>query len=270
MRKLWENSEEWRRLRKELPMKGWEKEKKVWVIRMPFRRGKPGLDDIEEVTLAYAKRYTNSLIGPFSTMDGAKSYITNYKGKADNDSEEKGRYSGWSHTSSSTMPITGGSSMSEEMIESVMLSKTVSLGAKRLANQFRKDIDRMRALGLDDMKDVIAALGIIAHDNGLDIKLFPRRKIPSLTEIFLKEDHVETKFGAKQAMLAGFQLGVVWSEEKFSPQDLAEGMNVELEHGFADSQANVTNDDTAMTAKIALAHLRENPSYYKKLKSLDL
>jgi hypothetical protein len=45
---------------------------------------------------------------------------------------------------------------------------------------------------------------------------------------------------------------------------LLEGINVELEH------CDVTGGDLVMTAKIALAHLREDPDYYKKLKDAGL
>lgn len=56
-----------------------------------------------------------------------------------------------------------------------------------------------------------------------------------------------------------YELGIMYS-------DLAIGMNVELEHGKALGEAtNVTDDDTMMTAKIALAHLIEDPKYYEKL-----
>ena len=50
--------------------------------------------------------------------------------------------------------------------------------------------------------------------------------------------------------------------DKFSVNDLLEGINVELEHGKINSDTNVTNDDLEMTAKIALAHLNEFPNYY--------
>ena len=40
------------------------------------------------------------------------------------------------------------------------------------------------------------------------------------------------------------------------------GLNVELEHGKIDLETDVTGDDDVLTAKIALAHLREFPDYY--------
>jgi hypothetical protein len=47
---------------------------------------------------------------------------------------------------------------------------------------------------------------------------------------------------------------------KFSPEEFHMGMNVEMEH------KDVTNGNVVMTAKIAAAHLTENPKYYTLLK----
>lgn len=52
--------------------------------------------------------------------------------------------------------------------------------------------------------------------------------------------------------------------DKFLPEDLLRGLNIELEHGLINKSTNVTNDDLLLTAKIALAHLREFPNYYNK------
>jgi hypothetical protein len=46
-------------------------------------------------------------------------------------------------------------------------------------------------------------------------------------------------------------------------------MEVEFEHGRHDPQTNVTNDDPVLTAKIALAHLKELPDYYTRLKRME-
>jgi len=46
----------------------------------------------------------------------------------------------------------------------------------------------------------------------------------------------------------------------FSPDEFHMGMNVEMEH------KNVTHGNMVMTAKIAAAHLKENPKYYSLLK----
>ncbi len=47
------------------------------------------------------------------------------------------------------------------------------------------------------------------------------------------------------------------------------GLNVELEHGKIDPVTNITDDDEILTAKIALAHLREFPDYYTRLEKLE-
>ena len=52
--------------------------------------------------------------------------------------------------------------------------------------------------------------------------------------------------------------------DKFTPEDLVRGMNIEREHGLVSPKTNVTNDDMITTAKIALAHLSEFPNYYNK------
>lgn len=51
---------------------------------------------------------------------------------------------------------------------------------------------------------------------------------------------------------------------KFTPDDLLRGMNIEREHGLINQKTNVTNDDLIATAKIALAHLNEFPNYYNE------
>lgn len=52
--------------------------------------------------------------------------------------------------------------------------------------------------------------------------------------------------------------------DKFSPEDLLKGMNIEKEHGLVNPKTNVTNDDIIITTKIALAHLNEYPNYYNE------
>ena len=47
---------------------------------------------------------------------------------------------------------------------------------------------------------------------------------------------------------------------KFDPEEFHKGMNVEMEH------QDVTNGNVVKTAKIAAAHLTENPKYYTLLK----
>jgi hypothetical protein len=42
-----------------------------------------------------------------------------------------------------------------------------------------------------------------------------------------------------------------------------------LEHGAHDPQTDVTGDDPLLTAKIALAHLKELPDYYTRLAEME-
>ena len=51
--------------------------------------------------------------------------------------------------------------------------------------------------------------------------------------------------------------------------DLEAGLDVELEHGRRDPDTNVTGDDPIATGKIALAHLKEFPDYYTRLKKME-
>ena len=59
------------------------------------------------------------------------------------------------------------------------------------------------------------------------------------------------------------QLDIDFSNEKFTFDAFVEGMRVEMEH------KDVTHGDPTMTAKIALAHLREKPDYYTLLSKLE-
>jgi hypothetical protein len=74
-------------------------------------------------------------------------------------------------------------------------------------------------------------------------------------------------FTAEEARRVGATLGVDWRD--FDVEQFRMGMDVELEHGFADPETNVTNDDELLTGKIALAHLREFPDYYDRLTRME-
>ncbi len=74
-------------------------------------------------------------------------------------------------------------------------------------------------------------------------------------------------FSADEAKQIGEQLGLDWS--KFNVEQFRLGMDVELEHGTVDTNTNVTNDDSLITGKIALAHLNEFVDYYTRLEQLE-
>lgn len=66
----------------------------------------------------------------------------------------------------------------------------------------------------------------------------------------------------------GSHIGIKWESVGFTPESFALGMKEEYEHGSRDPQTNVTNDCPVATAKIAFAHLKEDPKYYQKLKKI--
>ena len=74
-------------------------------------------------------------------------------------------------------------------------------------------------------------------------------------------------FTSEEAKQIGAKLGIDWS--RFDVEQYRMGLDVELEHGLVDPHTNVTNDDSIMTGKIALAHLNEFPDYYTRLEKME-
>jgi len=74
-------------------------------------------------------------------------------------------------------------------------------------------------------------------------------------------------FTSQQAKEVGNKLGIKW--DKWDVEQFRVGMDVELEHGKVDLHTNVTNDDPAVTGKIARAHLNEFPDYYTRLDKME-
>jgi hypothetical protein len=72
---------------------------------------------------------------------------------------------------------------------------------------------------------------------------------------------------AVEARQIGSALGIDWNTVDLT--EFQRGMDVEFEHGSHDPQTNVTNDDPALTGKIAWAHLKEFPDYYTRLAKLE-
>ncbi len=75
------------------------------------------------------------------------------------------------------------------------------------------------------------------------------------------------EFTTEEAKQLGEELGVQW--DKFDVEQFRMGLDVELEHGTAHRVTNVTNDNSEMTAKIALAHLNEIRDYYTRLEKME-
>ena len=74
-------------------------------------------------------------------------------------------------------------------------------------------------------------------------------------------------YNLEEAKSIGEKLGIKW--DKFNVEQFRMGMDVELEHGKVDELTNVTNDDSLLTGKIALAHLNEFPDYYDRLEDME-
>jgi len=79
----------------------------------------------------------------------------------------------------------------------------------------------------------------------------------------LLDSHLNKAFTKEQAEKLGEDLGIDWDKSKFTLKQLLQGMKVELEH------KDVTQGDPKTTAKIALAHLKEDADYYTKLKQVE-
>ena len=76
-------------------------------------------------------------------------------------------------------------------------------------------------------------------------------------------------FTMDDARMALDRLGLDLESEKITLEALTAGMNVELEHGSRFPDLDVSGDDPIVSAKIALAHLREFPDYYERLVRME-
>ena len=80
----------------------------------------------------------------------------------------------------------------------------------------------------------------------------------------LTEPKVKTEEAAVIQKLIGAEALAISSE------DFQNGLEVELEHGMAFSDANVTNNHPILTGKIVLAHLKETLDYYVRLRVAEI
>jgi hypothetical protein len=76
-------------------------------------------------------------------------------------------------------------------------------------------------------------------------------------------------FTLDEAAHIGATLGIDFATVPFTLEEYRSGLDVELEHGRRDPETNVTGDDPLLTGKIALAHLRELPDYYTRLRAME-
>jgi hypothetical protein len=80
----------------------------------------------------------------------------------------------------------------------------------------------------------------------------------------LTEAKVKIEEGAVIQKLIGGEVLAISSE------DFRDGLKVELEHGLAFSDANVTNNHPILTGRIVLAHLKETLDYYVRLRVAEI
>jgi hypothetical protein len=56
---------------------------------------------------------------------------------------------------------------------------------------------------------------------------------------------------------------------KFDLEQFRQGLGVEIEHGSHDPETDVIGDDLSLAGKIAWAHLKEIPDYYRRLEIME-
>ncbi len=78
---------------------------------------------------------------------------------------------------------------------------------------------------------------------------------------------MKKEFSEEEARILGETVGVDFL--KYDLEEFRKGLSVELEHGTAHSETNVTDDNEITTAKIAWAHLMEIPDYYTRLLKME-
>ena len=78
---------------------------------------------------------------------------------------------------------------------------------------------------------------------------------------------VKRRFDVEEARVVGMGIGIDWGVVNL--EQFRRGLEVELEHGVRDPETNVTNDDLALTGKIAWAHLKEFGDYYTRLDAME-
>ena len=100
----------------------------------------------------------------------------------------------------------------------------------------------------DEVKKVCQELGI---RNWATLKAAPKKVVLSVEEA----KKIKAAIGA-----ADIRIGA---------KDFRDGLAVELEHGTRYPEANVTNNHPVLTGKIVIAHLKETPDYYRRLKIME-
>lgn len=80
---------------------------------------------------------------------------------------------------------------------------------------------------------------------------------------------MKKEFTKEEATQIAAQINLDFTRNNVDPEQFRLGLAIEFEHGTVDARTNVTNDDPAMTGKIAWAHLNEIPDYYTRLEKME-
>ena len=78
-----------------------------------------------------------------------------------------------------------------------------------------------------------------------------------------------TGFTPTEAAGIAERLGIDIVHGSFTLEDFRAGLETELEHGRRDPATDVTGDDALLTGRLALAHLRRLPDYYRRLAIME-
>ncbi len=78
---------------------------------------------------------------------------------------------------------------------------------------------------------------------------------------------MKKEFSVEEAQVLGGKVGIDF--KVIDIEEFRKGLTVELEHGTAHLETNVTDDNEIVTAKIAWTHLMEIPDYYTRLLKME-
>ena len=116
------------------------------------------------------------------------------------------------------------------------------------------------ALGSAVMAGGVGFYAVIVRLRPTDPEPSPLREDPMTPRINIDRD---------EAGQTAERLRIDFAAVEFDLDQFHRGMLVELQHGTADPDTNITNDDLLTTGKIALAHLNEIPDYYTRLAAME-
>jgi len=118
------------------------------------------------------------------------------------------------------------------------------------------------------IKEVGTSTGDIAGFRRITLPMVRRRFAPGIATMFADDPPPKSKKIKKQPQV---EESVKKLAKKFGvdPKGLKQGVDVESEHDGERGKDTDVVDSKEDKAKIATAHLREDPKYYKKLKKIE-